>query len=268
MFKKLLLFFVLFTGSIFGKLNVPPVQEGLPMPGKRVKVHLTQDVYYTLYLPHDYDSFKRWPVLFESPCNATGTKPTDYSGLPDDAYMSYGLSLGHGYIWVGAPYIDETGKQISVFWWGGFLKNTIGIENTVKYWLEILKDLNHRFPIDNEAIILGGFSRGAIGALHIGNWNNEISQKWCAYFTHDHFDSDSYGAGYSIRVSRIRKKKILMTGGQNSYASYVYQAYLDLIKYSIDATYMMIPNQGHTMDWILEDYSPEASAARYWLNNL
>jgi len=50
------------------------------------------------------------------------------------------------------------------------------------------QDICRHYGGDPENVLLCGFSRGAIAVSFIGLHDDEVSQLWSAFMTHDHFD--------------------------------------------------------------------------------
>ena len=92
---------------------VPPVIEGKPAPGNRVKITLDSyqgtEVYHVLYLPTDWERGRRYPVIVEYPGN--GPYQNKYgdtcSGKVDDCNLVWHQWRGE-VIWVCLPYISES----------------------------------------------------------------------------------------------------------------------------------------------------------------
>lgn len=267
----LIYFVYLFT--FFSKLNannsttplgslVPPItEEGTPMAGKRVRIYLEHfpKAYYVLFLPYNFNTIGKWPVIVESPPNLWGSE----TGLPDDVFLGYGITQGMDYIWVCVPFINEEGEILKAYWGSNPL-------STVNLWLEVLADLNKRFPVDNDKIILSGFSRGAVSTVYIGNYNDTIGSKWAAYFAHSHFDGccQILLGNSKERLNRIGGRKILISAGEIDYAKNCsYNAYKKLVSIGSRATYIEIPNADHTPHWALEE-SESTEKAQHWLNTL
>lgn len=243
-------------------LTVPEVEEGVPEAGKRVKIYLPEypEAYYVLFLPYNFTNTVKFPVIFESPGNVYQEVS---SGLPDSACLGYGISFGMDYIWVCVPFVDNTGHILRSFWDSDPL-------SSVNFWLAVLNDLNAKFRIDNDKIVLSGFSRGAISTSYVGNYNDEISSKWAAYFAHSHFDGccQTLLGSTEERLNRIQKKKVLISAGALGTAKKCsWEAYTKLSKEEYSVTYIEVPDLGHSPFWILED-SGAAKEARIWLRNL
>jgi predicted esterase len=244
-------------------LTVPEIEEGSPEAGKRVKIYLSEypEAYYVLFLPYNFTDTIKIPIIFESPGNVYQEIS---NGLPDSACLGYGISFGMDYIWVGVPFIDNTGSILRSYW------GKDDPLSTVNFWLAVLNDLNARFRIDNDKIILSGFSRGAVSTSYIGNYNDEISSKWAAYFAHSHFDGccQTLLGNTDERISRIQKKKVLISVGGHDIAKKCSRgSYERLLKGGYDVTYIEVPDLDHSPFWILEN-SESAQKARDWLQDL
>jgi hypothetical protein len=257
--------FLFVNSLIFGNLaagakpypkDVPAVVEGAPEPGIRVRVYLEAypHAYYVLYLPYNFDDKLAHPLIFESPANPTRLDPWGY---PEETVLGFGLSEGYDFIWVSVPFVDEGGHMIK-FVWGN------SPETTVNFWLAVLNDLDKRFTIDKK--IIAGFSRGAVSCSYIGNFNEEISNKWDGYFAHAHFDGccQTVKGDVQERIERIKQKKVLLSAGCDDIAlKCTEMSYERLITNNIPVTILKIPNTGHHPYWILEQNN-EAEQARKW----
>lgn len=240
------------------RLVPPKVEEGIPTPGHSVRVYLKEfpDAYYVIFLPYNYQEGVSWPLIVESPGNGIATAP---QGIPDENVLGYGITKGYDFILVGVPFVDEFGGICRSYWSSDPL-------TSVNYWLAVLEDLDAKFKIDKR--IVCGFSRGAVSAVYIGNFNAEISEKWCAYFAHAHFDGccQTVEGDYTERIERIKGKQILITVGSEDIAkSCSFKSFQKLINQGYNAKYIEIPNGTHCPDWILEA-TDEAESARHWIN--
>ncbi|MEI8364783.1 MAG: hypothetical protein WCF65_00025 [Parachlamydiaceae bacterium] len=245
-----------------GALAVPAVEEGLPEAGKRVRVYLSRypGAYYVLFLPYNFTGTSMLPLIFESPGNFF---EESLCGLPEGACLGYGLTRGMDYIWVSVPFVDDNGLILEKYWGENPL-------STVNFWLAVLADLNMKFRVDRGKVVLAGFSRGAVSTIYIGNYNSIISSKWSAYFAHAHFDGccQTVLGNTNERIKRIKDNKVLITvGGDDPAKQCSKEAYEKLIEKGYSATYLEIPNLGHSPAWILEE-SEAADEARSWLKSL
>lgn len=164
-------------------LAVPPLSEGPPAAGKRVTVTPSEyagtDVFHTLYLPADWEKDGRpLPVIFEYTGNYFPTSGS--TGEVEGAGLGYGLSGGR-FIWVSLPYISKDRTDNAVTWWGDAAA-------TVAYAKLNVPRIIREYGADPKAVLLCGFSRGAIGVNYIGLHDDEVSRLWTGFITHDHFD--------------------------------------------------------------------------------
>lgn len=210
---------LLFAGvSEAEDLVTPSMLDAEPAPGLRVRQiapeYAGTEVYHSLYLPIDWTSEGRFPVLVEY----TGNKfPTSGStGEVKDANLGYGMSGGVGYIWIVMPYIEVGREKNALNWWGDH-------EATVDYCKKNLPRICESFSGDTDNVIICGFSRGAIGASYIGLADDEIASLWKAMFTHDHFDGqrtwgypDSDRESAIKRLTRLNGKAVLVSGQHGS----------------------------------------------------
>ena len=99
-------------------LDTPPVEESPPAPGKRVKAILPAyqgtEIYHALYLPTDWEPGRQYPVIIEY----SGNKYKSSLGIVDECDLGYGISGGHGFIWVCLPYISPDHQRNQATWWG------------------------------------------------------------------------------------------------------------------------------------------------------
>ena len=85
-------------------LKIPPLVEGKSGPGIRTKARNLGDakgVYHVLYLPKDWKSGKKYPIIVEYAGNGPyRDKNGDVSsGHVEGSKLGYGFSGGKGYIW-------------------------------------------------------------------------------------------------------------------------------------------------------------------------
>ena len=279
--KKVLIFLlgtIICTGRCYSQdrdaiiLTVPEIEENVLGAGKRVKIYLPEypEAYYVLFLPYNFTHEKKLPVICEIPANACSYV---YNGLPDTTtFLGYGITKGRDWLWVSLPILNSEGNKILQTY---FPENPSA---TIKFWLLVLNDLNKKFNIDKNKIVLSGFSRGAISISYLGNSNDEISSKWAAYFAHAHFDGccQTIPGNCEERINRMKDKETLIAVGKNDIAHKCStDAYRKLTNLECPVTYLEIPdiytdkweNLAHNPFWILED-SEAAEDARNWLKNL
>ncbi|MBS0586157.1 MAG: hypothetical protein JSR76_07680 [Verrucomicrobia bacterium] len=226
----------------------PPVEEGSPAPGKRVRVYL-QDfpgIYYIVFLPYNFTEYKTWPVICEIPAHAM----SDYR-----TWLGYGITGGVDYIWVSLPILNSEGSEILM----SYLPEKIN--PTIECWEAVLKDLSIRFHINKQKIIIAGFSLGAFATSYLGNFNDAISLKWRAYIAHSHFDGCCLNVTNSKdidkRLERIGEKKVLLIAGKNDLANLcTKQAFKKLRLKGVKVTFIEIPDVQPSEEWPSETHNP------------
>ena len=173
--------------SIPTDLTPPPAVEAAPGPGIRVRqalpLYAGTDVHHTLYLPADWRPDRRYPVIVEYAGN--GPYENQYgdvcTGRVEDCSLGYGISAGQGCIWACLPYVSEDGQRNQRYWWGDE-------DATVAYCLAAVEQICRGYGGDPAALVLAGFSRGAIACNCIGLRDDEIAALWRAFVAHSHYD--------------------------------------------------------------------------------
>ena len=164
-------------------LKVPKVTIGQPVPGKRALQALPQyeesDVRHALYLPTDWEQGKTYPVLVEY----TGNNGTVKGGK---ACQGYGISGGKGFLWLCLPYVSEDGENDMDWWWGD-------PDRTAAYAKTALTSVCKKWGGDPNAVILTGYSRGAIACNYIGLRNDDIAELWLGMVPASHYDNRRWG---------------------------------------------------------------------------
>jgi hypothetical protein len=173
--------------SVPQDLAPPQMTEGPPVPGERVRQAVAEyrrtQVYHVLYLPTDWRSGERYPVVVEYAGNggyrnAFGDACT---GRVEDCALGYGISGGAGFIWVCLPFISADRARNQLQWWGD-------VEATVDYCKAIVSNICNEYGGDPAALFLAGFSRGAIANNYIGLHDDEIARLWRGFLAHSHYD--------------------------------------------------------------------------------
>jgi len=111
---------------VLAQTVLPPVTDGTPAAGKRVRATATgwedTHVYHTLYLPTDWRPGGRFPVIVEYPPNSWApTAETTVDGSVEDTQLGFYQTGGTGFIWVTMPFIDSDpppAKNTPNWWWG------------------------------------------------------------------------------------------------------------------------------------------------------
>lgn len=242
----------------------PPLIDGAPGPGLFTKViapeYAGTNVYHGVYLPPDWEPGRRYPVLVESPFNKYGT----FTGRVDDATLGYYLAGCRSYIWIVVPYVSIGGQSNLDFGWGD-------VPATIAYWKLNVPRMLEALGGDPSAVIVSGFSRGAIGASYIGLHEPDIADLWLAFLMHSHADVPSNltpdkGAGSAMRMERVWGRTTLLSwgakgdgGAGNSLKG------VDLLgSFGYPLSTLAVPGVGHTDLWMATD-AESRSSAQDWL---
>jgi hypothetical protein len=257
--------------ALTSDLTVPELSQGDPAAGKRIRQtkagYEGWELHHTLYLPTDWQPPEagkpKFPVIVEYPGNG-GYKNTlgdECSGKPEDCKLGYGLTEGKRFIWVCLPFVDPVEKKHALHWWGD-------ADATAAYCVQTVKRVCQAYGGDPEAVVLTGFSRGAIACNYIGLRNDEIAKLWCAMLPHSHYDgvrqwpyADSDAASAVTRLKRLGRQPQLITHELSIDAPRQF-----LREHAPDGnfTFLALPYPNHSDKWVLKDI-PERAIAREWL---
>ena len=171
--------------SVKPDLVVPSLETGAPAPGKRVKQVLPSyrktAIYHVLYLPKDWHPDKRYPVIVEYAGNGPYKRRhgDTSSGHVEGSKLGYGITAGEGFIWLCLPYLNEAGNKNVTRWWGN--APTFKPDATLAYCQQAVPWVCQEYGGDEKAVILVGFSRGAIACNYLGLHNAEVAKLWRAF---------------------------------------------------------------------------------------
>ena len=270
-------------------LQLPELENGLAVPGKRVAIippeYEGTGVHHLLYLPPDWDpdwrkNKRSWPVIVEYTGNrfpASGS-----TGEVEGAALGYGLSGGK-FIWVVLPFVAQDHQHNEVTWWGDE-------QATVEYAKKNVPRICKEFGGDSSRVFLCGFSRGAIAVNYIGLFDDEIARLWCGFISHDHYDGvrewrgTAWGfplADYRIsaiqRLKRLNGRPVLICqNGVTQKVNEYLEDYKDLAKFTfidvpIKKIFPQIPNalmiHPHTDRWMFVD-SEERQQVWNWMEKV
>ena len=165
--------------SVAADLVVPPMTEGSPGPGKRVRQvapgYEATDVHHALYLPVDWEAEGRYPLIVEFAGN--GSYRNHYgdvsTGVVEGSRLGYGISAGKRFIWACMPYLNDAGTANVPLWWGD--SPTYRVGPTLEYCKKAVPWICERYGGDADKVVLVGFSRGAIACNYIGLHDDEIA---------------------------------------------------------------------------------------------
>ncbi len=251
-------------------LITPAMADGVPAAGKRVKQQLASysetDVFHSLYLPINFDSKKKYPVIFEY----AGNGPFENrigdrcSGRVEDCNLGFGISGGKDFIWVCVPFISKDRKSNQRQWWGD-------VDASVEYGKQVVALICDKYGGDPERLLLCGFSRGSIACNYIGLHDEEIAKLWCGMICHSHYDGvRRWNYPASDVDSALRRLKRLKSTPQficqeNSVGQT--KAFLKNSGIKGDFTFLSLPFPNHTDQWVLKDL-PERKVLRDWVAQL
>jgi hypothetical protein len=256
--------------SVQQDLFTPLMTEGDPAPGRRVRqviaAYRDTHVYHTLYLPTDWESARdHYPVLIEYAGNGpySNVYGDTCTGRVEDCNLGYGLSAGLGMIWACLPYVSDDRKHNQLQWWGD-------VEATVGYCKAAVAGICRNYGGDPSAVLIAGFSRGAIACNFIGLHDDEIASVWKAFIAHSHYDgvrpwpypgSDRRSAARRLARLQGRAQFISHEGSVQET-----QAYLQEVATRGAFAFQALPYRNHTDAWVLRDI-PERQAVRDWIDN-
>lgn len=251
--------------EIASDLVVPPLTGDEPAAGRRFRMTLPNDngwnLAHAVYLPFDWKAGETYPVIVEYPGNGGyenkyGDKST---GRVEDCKLGYGISGGRGFIWLCLPFVDPKSKTHALNWWGD-------PDATATYCRRAVAQVCKSFGGDANAVILCGFSRGALACSYIGLRDDETAKLWRAMITHSHFDGvrrwnypDSDAASARTRLRRYGNRPIYVTNEESVADIEEFLQGTDL-----NATVRVLPYPNHTAEWVLKDI-PERAELRAWL---
>ncbi len=268
--------------SIAPDLEVPAMIVAQPSAGKRVKQTIPEyretNVYHALYLPTDWKRGKRYPVIVELAGN--GVYKNSFgdvsTGLVEGSNLGYGIAGGKQFIWVCMPYLNNAGTENVIKWWGDKPKHQTG--PTIDYCTKAVKWICDEYGGDPDAVILAGFSRGAIACNFIGLYNDEIAKLWRGFIAYSHYDGVNEGWGYpgADRESALERLKRLEgraqficheTNPNGRFVLGVTQKYLESTGIEAPFTFVSTGFRNHNDAWVLRP-SPAREKLRRWVEGL
>lgn len=265
--------------SVTPDLVVPGVGEGEPEPGRRVRVRdsASAELYHVLYLPTNFDLSKRHPLIVEFAGN--GGYQNQYGdvseGIPEGSNLGYGLSAGQDFVWLCLPFVSADRRQVAKKWWGSL--PDYDPQPTVDYAIETVERVVDQWNLDREAIVLCGFSRGAIACNFIGLHDDKIAKLWCGMVAYSHYDGvrdwGLPGTDKPAALLRLRRlgdrpqfichETVVSTaGGLNAT-----RAYLEASQITGEFTFAETGFRNHNDVWVLRD-SECRTRLRAWLRDL
>ena len=197
-----------------GRIETPPVEEGPPAAGLRVRHALAGDagtgIHALLHLPEDWVAgrHRAYPVVVECPGNIFFVPGCYSTGLPEQCVIGYGMTRGRGAIWVSVPFVDRAAGAIAENGWGS-------PDDSADYLRRMVEDVCGRFGGDGRCVVLTGFSRGAIACGFIGLRDDRVAALWRGLHCCQHFDGDGWNGatldGAIVRAGRFRGASVFHT---------------------------------------------------------
>jgi hypothetical protein len=258
--------------TIPADLVIPPLAGGTPEAGRRVR-QTTEGwegtaIHHALYLPMNWRVGRKFPVIVEYAGN--GGYANDFgdtcAGTVEGSRLGYGLSAGADSIWLGLPFVqvNAEGKENAATWWGD-------AEETVRYCMATVRDVCRRFGGDEDAVILCGFSRGAIACNYIGLRNEEIAKLWRGFLCHSHYDGvrewdypESDAASARRRLGRLLGRPQFISDEAGTRAT---RRFIESSGVKAPFTFADFPFRNHTDAWALRECELRRRA-RAWLRSL
>jgi len=220
---SLALFILLFclTQGNAQNMIIPEMTDDKPSAGLRVKIipkeYKGTGVYYSFYLPKTYTKGRKYPVIVEYTGNKWNTSGS--TGEVKDAGLGYSIAKRLDAIWVVFPYIKDSMSITK--WWGNE-------EETIEFALTNIRRICEDFGGNPAEVFICGFSRGAIGVNYLGLYNDQISDVWLGFFSHDHYDGvkewkgqdwgtplSAYRCAATRRFKRIKGRNCLISHNGN-----------------------------------------------------
>lgn len=246
-------------------LAVPAVTDEKPAAGKRVRQVLpgyeTWKMAHVLYLPPEWKAGGKYPVIVEYPGNGgyenkLGDRST---GRVEDCKLGYGLSGGRGFIWVCLPFVDPKAKAHALTWWGD-------ADATAAYCRKAVASVCQDFGGDPDAVVLTGFSRGAIACNYIGLRDDATAKLWRAMIVHSHYDGVRRW-GYAGDDAAAARQRLQRFKGRPQFITH--ETSVDDVRgflkdAEVDVTFRALPYPNHSAEWVLKDI-PERTEVRKWL---
>jgi hypothetical protein len=256
-------------------LELPAVTDGEPAPGRRVRQsnpeYAATAIRHLLYLPSDWKPGRRYPVIVEYAGNGHYSNQfgDTSSGEVEGSKLGYGISGGNRFIWLSVPYVNQEHTANEKIWWGD-------VEATIRYVRETVRSVCQGYSGDPSAIILAGFSRGAIACNYIGLHDDEIADLWLAFIPFSHYDGaitrwPYEGASRDAAISRLKRLKgraVFVCNERSTEPGHsiaATKAFIESTGIQAPFTYQEIPFRNHNSAWVLRDI-PARWAARQWLD--
>lgn len=243
------------------------------------------EMYHALYLPSDWvaNASTPFPIIVEYAGNGPWTSAYgDYSpGTPEGSNLGFGLTAGAGAIWISMPFGDVNGSANQGWWWGCppqcGLCNCTGYFNatpTLDYTVRTLQYVASRYGGDASAVVLLGFSRGAIAVNYFGHYDASMAALWRGSVAYAHYYGSPSDTGFpypcasaACGVQALRRVRAPQFITQEQSAANATQQWIAASGVRINATYMSTGFCNHNDAWILRP-SHTRDVLRAWYVDL
>ena len=264
--------------SVEADLSVPTMVDLEPAAGLRIRRSMEgwnhEKVYHSLYLPKDWASGEKLPIIVEYTGNGGYRDALGdiCSGRPEDSCLGYGMSTGVGYIWICLPFLNAAGSEITEKWWGDAPQ--YDPKPTLNYLHAAIADTCMQFGGDSSRIFLCGFSRGSIACNFLGLHDEKTAKLWRAFVAYSHYDGvrnwpypNSDADSAVLRLERLNSRPQFICGEKDQIEET--RRYLDLGQKASSAnlTFASTGFQNHNDAWILRP-SKTRQQLRNWLQSV
>lgn len=255
--------------SVPEDLSIPEVSLGPPGPGRRVRAALKEykgtDVHHLLHLPSDWKAGGRYPVIVEYAGNGPyhNSFGDTSDGTVEGSKLGYGISEGRKFIWMCLPYVDLDRRGNQTQWWGD-------VEATADYCRKAVGMVCGEYGGDPDALVIAGFSRGAIACNFIGLHDDAVAALWAAFVAFSHYDGvrdwGYAGAGRASALERLKRLKgrpqFICNEGDSCAAT---EEYIKATGVEGSFTFQPTFFRNHNDAWILRDCEARRNL-RGWLS--
>jgi hypothetical protein len=163
------------------------------------------------------------------------------------------------------PYVNTLEGRNQLIWWGD-------VEATVRYARNTVRRVCEQYGGDPAAVILSGFSRGAIGCNYIGLHDDEIAGVWAAFIPYSHYDGvittwpypEADRASALERLKRLNGRPVFVCREGSIEST---RSYIESTGIQAPFTFQRIGFRNHNDAWALRDI-PERRAVRRWLEQV
>ena len=164
-------------------------------------------------------------------------------------------------IWVCLPFVNPETRQHALNWWGDPTA-------TATYCRQAVGHICREYAGDQNAVILTGFSRGAIACSYIGLRDDETASLWRAMIAHSHYDgvrrwqyADSDPVSARRRLERFKTRPQFISHELSVDDT---RRYMESVVSTSQLTFLALPYPNHSDQWVLKDI-PERQHVRKWL---